>query len=424
MTGDLLPTKDASAIEPAAASSLAPEILTAAASMRDELRHRGEAALRGFAERFDNLAEGSPLILGVDALNGARETLDPADRAVLERTAERITTFAQCQLQSLRPMTTTIPGGEAGHSLAPVERVLCYAPGGRYPLPSSVLMTAITARVAGVRDVLVASPRPTAVTLAAAAIARADAVLPIGGAQVIFAAADGCAPIDRVDAIVGPGNAWVTAAKKLVAGEVRIDSLAGPSELVVVVDESADPETAAADLLAQAEHDPDARVVLVSLHRPLLDAVRAAVRRQLEDLPTADVAHQSLVHGAAVAVSTREEAIALCDRLAPEHLQLSVREPQTWQPQLSHFGALFCGELAAEVLGDYGIGPNHVLPTGGGARRTGGLSVLDFLRVRTWMRLDKPSAASGAIEDAVRLAEMEGLAAHARAARRRLGGGR
>jgi phosphoribosyl-ATP pyrophosphohydrolase/phosphoribosyl-AMP cyclohydrolase/histidinol dehydrogenase len=285
-------------------------------------------------------------------------------------------------------------------------------------LPSSVLMGAVTARVAGVREVLVASPRPAPVTLAAAAIAGADALLAAGGAQAIAALAFGAGEaVPACDAVVGPGNVWVTAAKQLIAGGVAIDMLAGPSELVVLADDSADPRWIAADLLAQAEHDEHAVPVLVTLSPQLIDDVERELDRQLEGLPTAATARAALLgQGRAVLASSLDEAIAACDALAPEHLQLMLRDTAAVAPRLSHYGALFIGAASAEVLGDYGAGPNHVLPTGGTARSTGGLSVFTFLRVRTWLELERGPELRALAADAAALARLEGLQAHARAA--------
>jgi histidinol dehydrogenase len=277
-------------------------------------------------------------------------------------------------------------------------------------------MTAVTARVAGVRDVWVASPKPQRLVLAAAAVAGADAVLAAGGAHAIAALAYGAGPIPACDIVVGPGNRFVTAAKQLVSGAVAIDMLAGPSELVVFADASADPGLVAADLLAQAEHDPDAVPVLVTLDPTLPARVEAELHRQLADLPTAAVARAALGNGGVVTVATVDEGIATSDAIAPEHLQLVLTNAAAIAPRLAHYGALFVGAGAREVLGDYGAGPNHILPTGGTARWAGGLSVLTFLRLRTWLRVD--GAAGDVMADAAWFGRAEGLEAHARAAER------
>ena len=250
----------------------------------------------------------------------------------------------------------------------PVARAGCYAPGGRHPLPSSVLMSVIPARVAGVPGVQVASPRPDDVTLAAAALAGADRVVGIGGAQVIAALAYGTESVERCDLVAGPGNKWVSAAKKQVYGDVGIDMIAGPSELVVLADGSADPELVAADLVAQAEHDPDARPILVATDEAMARAVQAALPRHVAALPesAAAVAGAALGASAAALCEGLDEAVALCNRIAPEHLEVMVAEPEALLPGLECYGALFVGAGSAEVFGDYGVGPNHILPTGGG----------------------------------------------------------
>ncbi|NDD31192.1 MAG: histidinol dehydrogenase, partial [Proteobacteria bacterium] len=281
---------------------------------------------------------------------------------------------------------------------------------------SSVIMTAVTARAAGVETVWVASPRPAPITLAAAAVAGADGFLAVGGAHAVAALAYGAEPVPACDAVVGPGNRWVTAAKQCVAGEVVIDMLAGPSELVVLADATADPRVVAADLLAQAEHDPDALPVLVTTDARLADAVDDALRSQLETLPTADTARPAVTNGFTVVVSTVDDAITVCDRLAPEHLEVMTADAAAVARRLRWYGGLFIGAGAAEVYGDYGAGPNHVLPTGGTARLSGGLSVLTFLRARTWLDLDDPTALAA---DAAALARLEGLEGHARSAEAR-----
>jgi phosphoribosyl-ATP pyrophosphohydrolase/phosphoribosyl-AMP cyclohydrolase/histidinol dehydrogenase len=397
-----------------------PKTLAEAARIVDEVRSGGEPALRRYAERFGDLEPGAPLVLGPDDLARSLEELEGEHRRLLERTAERIRWFARAQRSALEEVEVPVPGGHAGHSVAPVERAGCYAPGGRFPLPSSVLMTAVTARAADVPEVWVASPRPADVTLGAAAVAGADGVLAVGGAHAIAALAYGVGPMPACDVVVGPGNRWVTAAKKLVSGRVGIDPLAGPSELVVLADGTASPELVAADLLAQAEHDPDAVPVLVTTEPELADRVEAELERQLTGLATGEVAAAALDNGFAVVANDSEQALALCDRLAPEHLQVLGRDVEPLASRLSHYGALFVGHRSAEVLGDYGAGPNHTLPTGGAARYTGGLWVQHFLRVRTWLRIEAEPGADVLIRDAAALARLEGLEAHARAAEIRL----
>lgn len=414
----ILKRVDASAVAGSPAAAIPPEILRGSEDIIAAVRSGGDDALRGFAHDLDGRPDGAPLIHDRAALRQALEAC-PADlRDLLERTADRIGSFAAAQRAAIRDVEVDIPGGRAGHRVMPLAAAGCYAPGGRHPLPSSVLMTAVTARAAGVPQVVVACPRPDPVVLAAASAAGADLLLAAGGAQAVAALAWGTASVPACEAVVGPGNQWVTAAKLAVEGRVRTDGAAGPSELVVVADAGSDPALVAADLLAQAEHDPLARPVLVALDDGVIEAVEDELATQLADLPTADVARRALDGGLAVRVPDPTAAVALCNRLAPEHLQWSAtlgREPVG----LAAYGGLFVGEGAAEVLGDYGAGPNHVLPTGGAARLRGGLWVGDFLAVRTWLRIDAPPAAAELADDASRLAELEGLPGHARAAARR-----
>lgn len=392
-----------------------PELRRRVAELVHAVRTGGAARLRALAQELDGLVPGAPLLLGPDVLAEAERALAPRDRAVLARTAERIETFARAQRAALGALALPIPGGRAELAYVPVERAGCYAPGGRHPLPSSVLMTALTARAAGVDEVWLASPRPAPVTLAAAHLAGVRGVLAAGGAQAIAALAHGIDGLPACDVVVGPGNRYVTEAKRALAGEVGIDLLAGPSELVVLADETAQPALVAADLLAQAEHDPDALPVLVTTAPALAEAVERELARALATLPGAAVARAALARGGVYVARDLAEACARVDALAPEHLELALRDPAAARARLRHHGALFVAP-ACEVLGDYGAGPNHVLPTGGSARATGGLSVLTFLRTRTTLVLDAPDAARELLADAAHLARLEGLEGHARAA--------
>lgn len=398
------------------------ETLAGAAEIVGAVRDGGDASLRAYGEKFGDLEAGAPIVISRQECEEALASLPEADQQLLHRTAERIRTFARAQRAALTETEVPIPGGVAGHDVSPMDVAGCYAPGGRFPLPSSVLMTAVTARAAGVKTVWVASPKPTVVTMAAAAVAGADALLAVGGAQAISALAYGTETVPACDVIVGPGNRWVTAAKQLVAGAVAIDMLAGPSELLVLADESANAGTVAADLLAQAEHDPDAVPILVTTSAALADEVDAEIERQVVELSTRETASAALQNGFTVLVSDIDEAVEAADKLAPEHLEVMTADSEAVAARLRHYGGLFIGEGAAEVLGDYGAGPNHVLPTGGTARSTGGLSVMTFLRVRTWMRIDDRAAAQGLARDAAALARHEGLHAHELSARRRIDG--
>ncbi len=390
------------------------DILPQAQKIVHDVRIGKDAALRNYSERFGDIVPSAPLIIERAGLLEALSKLTEQDRAMLERTAERIRRFAEAQRVSLSDLSFEVDGGFAGHTVLPLERAACYAPGGRYPLPSSVLMTAITARVAGVREVWVASPKPSVHTLAAAALAGADALLAVGGAHAIAAMAFGTETIPKFDIIVGPGNRWVTAAKQIVAGIIKIDMLAGPSELLVCADGTANPSLIAADLLAQAEHDPDARVILVSLDVSILTKVKAEVEIQLRELSTLSIASESISKSISVIVDSLEEMADVCNALAPEHLSLQLDRTRIriLHPLLRNYGGLFVGTGSAEVLGDYGIGPNHVLPTQSTARVRGGLAVFDFLKIQTW--LDVSTTSSLLSEDIRALARIEGLEGHER----------
>jgi histidinol dehydrogenase len=327
-------------------------------------------------------------------------------------------------------MTTDL-GGVLGQQISPLSRVGVYVPGGTAPLPSTVLHTVTLARVAGVPEIIVATPPNPAFAesgyihpaiLAAATIAGATQVLRIGGAQAIAALAYGTETIAPVVKIVGPGNIYVTLAKKLVYGVVGIDGLAGPTETVVIADEAANPAWVAADLLAQAEHDVLASAILLTPSEPLARAVQAEVARHIESLDRADIITQTFERGSGI-VLTRDlpEAVALADQYAPEHLCLAVRDPWAWAPKLKHAGGLFLGEHSFEVLGDYVAGPSHVMPTGGSARFASPLTVLDFVRLTSLVALDRETAQRVSAPAEV-LAQAEGLSAHASAAQVRIAG--
>ncbi len=393
-------------------SPISAETLGEAAQIVENVRRRGEAAIREYGERFGDLEPGDRLVLDGDDLMSALGGIDPSARGLLERTARRIRTFAEAQRSCLHDLEVPIPGGRAGHRWIPVITAGAYAPGARYSLLSSVLMTVIPGRVAGVEQLWVASPRPTPMMLAAAAIAGADGLLAVGGAQAIAALAFGSLS-PSCDVVVGPGNRWVTAAKKHLVGEVGIDGLAGPSEIVIVADRAADPRLVAADLLAQAEHDPEALPILVTDDPQLIPKVEHVLKQELASLSTAPVASAALERGYSIVVADFDQAVELCDAIAPEHLALHIEDPDTGAGRFSAYGSLFVGHASAEVLADYGAGPNHVLPTGGGARFQSGLAVMTFLRSPTWMTISEPGVIAGDAED---LASGEGLEAHARAA--------
>ncbi len=382
-----------------------------------EIRQGGSEAVRRWARKLDGFEGDSFEVPGTvirQALNGLAPDLIRA----LREAAHRIRFMAERQRQLFEDLTFELDGVEMGHRVVPVEKVACYAPGGRYPLPSSVLMAVIPARVAGVKDICVLSPKVHPVTLAAAAIAGADRVFNIGGVQAVAAAALGLAGIPRADMVVGPGNRYVTEAKRVLYGETGIDFPAGPSELLIIADGDAPAEFLAADLLAQAEHDPDAFPAIVSQSRELLTRVQEEIDRQLTYLPRDSPAWTSISNGWMVQVDSLEQAVILADELAPEHLELVGSEAESLISELHNYGALFLGCLSAEVFGDYGSGTNHILPTGRAARFTGGLWVGSFLKIQSWQRV-LPAGTQLMVDLSVRLADIEGLKAHAAAARLR-----
>lgn len=382
------------------------------------------------------------LIVSRAACKEAYENLNEEERTALNNMHRRIKAFAVLQRASVTDTEMEIPGGMAGHTVSPCRAAGCYAPGGRYPLPSSVLMTAVTARAAGCPTVVLASPKPAPITLAAAYVAGADVFVRVGGAQAIATMAFGLqlpdsdsdvagtkteATTDKprsvpsCDVICGPGNMWVTAAKSIVSGKCGIDMLAGPSEVLVICDDSACPKVVAADLIAQAEHDVVARAILLSTCSKLIEDVDHEVNLQVHALPEPNrsTALAALKQSFAVKCEDIDECIRISDDIAPEHLEVQTRDSNGDAFRCTNYGGLFIGVGAAEVLGDYGAGPNHTLPTGGTGRYTGGLSVFNFLRIRTWMRIDDDAASQTMVNDSIVMARLEGLEGHARAAEQR-----
>ncbi len=370
--------------------------------------------LRQFGERGDD----QPLLIGRDEMEAAAKRINHSDVELLRRVAHRIGNFAEAQLECLTELEFEVPGGKAGHTIEPIGRVGCYAPAGRFALPSTVLMTVVPAMAAGCGEIILATPNPSDLMLATAAVAGADRVLAVGGAHAISAMAYGFDDFERCSIIAGPGNRWVTAAKKIVSGDCGIDMLAGPSELVLIADSTANVETVAADLLAQAEHDVDARPFLITTSRAIADQVVESLIRQINVLPTGEVAKQSLANGAVIVAESLEDAIEVCNDLAPEHLELHCADAEKVALEIENAGCIFIGSQSAEVFGDYGIGPNHTLPTAGTSRWSAGLNVFSFIRVRTWIKL--AAAPQELIEDTARLAELEGLIGHQRSALRRM----
>ncbi len=416
------------------AGAVDPAVERSVREIVDAVRAEGDAALVRLTRQFDGVdlaREG--LWLEADRLEAATGRLDGATRAALEAAATRVRAFHLEQLTRVGqaralPPPSALEGG-AGLAggiyvdvrVAPLARVGCYVPGGTAAYPSSVLMNLVPARVAGVEELVVTMPTPRGelsdAALAAMHLSGVRRVLRVGGAQAVAAMAFGTESVPRVDKIVGPGNIYVATAKRLLFGEVDIDMVAGPSEILVVADDTARPDFVAADLLSQAEHDTLASAVLLTPSRRLADAVEGEVARRLARLPRRDIAAKSLADwGAIVVTRDLEEAARLANALAPEHCELAVEDPMALAPHIRNAGALFLGHWATEALGDYCAGPSHVLPTGGTARFFSPLSVETFLK-RTSLIACSREGFGRLAPTAVRLAEVEGLEAHAEAVR-------
>ena len=396
----------------------------AAAEILDGVRGGGDAALLGYTERFDGHAlSAHTLRVPADEIAMAAERIDSETLSALQTAAERIRAFHERTLPADLDYTDAA-GVRLGARWRPVAAAGLYVPGGTAAYPSSVLMNAIPAKVAGVGRLVMVNPTPAGradpLVLAAASIAGVDEIYRVGGAQAVGALAYGTETIAPVDKIVGPGNAYVAAAKRRVFGTVGIDMIAGPSEILVLADGGNDPDWIAIDLLSQAEHDTSAQAILITDDAAFADAVSAAVDRQLESLPRREIAGASWRdHGAIIRVGRLDEAPALIDRIAPEHLELAVAEPEALAERVGNAGAIFMGRFTPEAVGDYVAGPNHVLPTSGSARFSSGLGVLDFLKRTSLVACDSDSLARIG-PAAVALARAEGLGAHARSVARRL----
>lgn len=389
------------------------------------VRERGDEALVEFTKRFDGLdvARMADLILPRERLELALTRISPEQRQALESAAARVRSYHEKQKQDSWRYTEA-DGTVLGQQVMPLDRAGLYVPGGKASYPSSVLMNAIPAKVAGVAEVVMVVPTPRGevneLVLAAAAIAGVDRVFTLGGAQAVAALAYGTQSVPQVDKIVGPGNIYVATAKRHVFGQVGIDMIAGPSEILVVCDGQTDPDWIAMDLFSQAEHDEDAQSILVSPDAAFLDQVAASIDRLLPTLERAEIIRTSLeARGALIQVADLGQAITVANRIAPEHLELSVAEPEQWLPRIRHAGAIFLGRYTAEALGDYCAGPNHVLPTSGTARFSSPLGVYDFQK-RSSIIFCSAEGASALGHTASVLARGESLTAHARSAEYRI----
>lgn len=397
-------------------------------SVRDilsDVRQRGDAAVMDLTNRLDRrqVSEFAELIVGRDQLEGALATLPPEQRQALEVSAGRIREYHQKQRQESWRYDDG-RGTQLGQKITPMDRVGMYVPGGKAAYPSSVLMTAIPAKVAGVKEVVMVSPAPdnqlNRTVLAAAALAGVDRVISIGGAQAVAAMAYGTHSVPKVDKIVGPGNIYVATAKRAVYGVVDIDMIAGPSEILILCDGLTDPDWVAMDLFSQAEHDEDAQSILISPDASYIDRVARSIDRLLPTLARRDIVSKSLSsRGALICVRDMSEAVELTNRIAPEHLELSVEDPEALLPGIRHAGAIFMGRHTCEAIGDYCAGPNHVLPTAGTARFSSPLGVYDYQK-RSSIIYCSPAGARELGAVASVLARAESLEAHARSAELRM----
>jgi histidinol dehydrogenase len=404
-------------------------IESAVAKILADVKARGDAAVLEYTNRFDRIPGGAASMAAFDVshdeLQAALAALPEAQRTALRTAAERIRVFHERQKQELNGFTYTEPDGTVlGQRVTPLDRVGIYVPGGKAAYPSSVLMNAVPAQVAGVREIVMVVPTPDGVknqmVLAAAAIAGVTRVITIGGAQAVAALAYGTETIPAVDKIVGPGNAYVAAAKRRVFGTVGIDMIAGPSEILVLCDGSTDPDWVAMDLFSQAEHDELAQAILLCPDAGYIARVEASIHKLLPTMPRKDTIATSLTdRGALVKVRDMEEACAIANAIAAEHLEISAENPQQWADLVRHAGAMFLGRFSSEALGDYCCGPNHVLPTSRTARFSSPLGVYDFQKRSSIIQVSEAGAQTlGRV--AAELAYGEGLQAHARSAELRL----
>jgi len=395
------------------------------ADIIQQVRSKGDQALVEFSNQFDRrtLKAAKDFCVSSEEIQQALESIDTETREALEAAAERITDYHRHQSHESWQYQES-DGTILGQRVTALDRVGLYVPGGKASYPSSVLMSCIPAKIAGVEEIIMAVPAPedelNPIVLAAAAIAGVDKVFTIGGAQAVAAMAYGTETIPQVDKIVGPGNIYVATAKRMVFGAVGLDMVAGPTEILIICDGKTDPDWIAMDLFSQAEHDENAQAILLSWDKKHLDAVYQSIAKLLPDMERKDIIAESLANrGALIEVADQKEAVMLSNRIAPEHLELSVEDPELWLSDLRHAGAIFMGRYTAEALGDYSAGPSHVLPTSATARFSSPLSVYDFQK-RTSLIHCSPEGASELGKIASVLGRGEALTAHARSAEYRI----
>lgn len=379
----------------------------------EDIKKNGDKSIIHYSKTFNDgdFSSGEDFIVSEEEIKKAYEMTDDKTINALEKCIENVRDFAQEQLSCLKNLDMKKNNSLLGHRVIPLERVLCYVPGGNYPLPSSAVMTCTPAKVAGVREVIITSPRIKPQTIVAAKMSGADKIYKLGGVQAIGAFAYGSESIKPVDKIVGPGNKYVTYAKKYVYGKCSIDFLAGPSEVLIVADNNQNPELVSADILAQCEHDRDARGYLICFSKDFAQKVADCAQKQLQTLKTGNIAQISFEKSTAVIVNNIEEAVKISNLRAPEHLELMFDGAWEKSKDFTNYGSLFIGSCCAEVFGDYCSGTNHVLPTNSAARYTGGLSVFDFVKIQTYQMLSKEYSKELSIL-ASQMAQQEGLMGH------------
>ncbi len=379
-----------------------------------DVRANKDVAVRKYCEEFDGKITGD-FRLTQKEIDDAINSTDTKTVSAIEYAIKNVENFAKAQFNSIKELEINITGNVLGHKIVPLESAGCYIPGGNYSLPSSAIMTIVPAKVAGVKRIAAVSPKIQPVTITAAAMSGADEIYKIGGVQAIAALAYGTETVEKVNKIVGPGNKFVTSAKKQVFGECGIDFLAGPSEVFIIADDSANPCFVAADMLAQCEHDKDARAFLICSSKDFVQKVNEKAIEYLETLKTKEIAKVSFEKSYAVIVDSLDEAIKLSNEKAPEHLEICFKNAKDCINKFTNYGSLFIGNYSAEVFGDYVSGTNHTLPTNQVAKYSGGLSVFDFIKIQTYQIINEKSIMQTAKKASV-LAEKEGLYAHKLAA--------
>lgn len=390
-----------------------PENIESAAKIIEDVKNNGDSAIIKYSKNFGDgdFANSNDFLVTDKEVDEAFNLTSNETIKALETCKNNITNFAQEQFKCIKNLDLEIDGSYLGHKIIPLEKVLCYVPGGNYPLPSSALMTTIPAKIAGVKNIALTSPKIKAQTIVAAKLGGADKIYRLGGIQAISAFAYGSESISAVDKIVGPGNKYVTFAKKYVYGKCAIDFLAGPSEVLIVADDNQDPKLVSADILAQCEHDKDARGYLICFSEDFALKVIKEAKKQLENLETKEIARISFEKSIAIIAENLSEAAEISNKRAPEHLELMFENAQNLSNNFINYGSLFIGAHCAEVFGDYCSGTNHVLPTNSASRYTGGLSVFDFIKIQTYQMLSKNYACELS-KSASQIAKQEGLFAH------------